>query len=105
LPNDDTNVTRYDCGMWVCQWMMFAHYSKNYLAYCGSHERMRLAKDLIMDPTNYAWSMIHARVSHETPKFDDVIKQYIEEKIKKDEQIEKMAHLYALASGSENDME
>ncbi|CAN1345709.1 hypothetical protein LINPERPRIM_LOCUS40489 [Linum perenne] len=75
------------------------------IQHCGSYERMRLAKDLIMDPSNYAWNMIHERVSRDTPKFEYVINQYIEEKIKKDDQIEKMARFYELAERCENDVE
>ncbi|CAN1780847.1 hypothetical protein LINPERHAP1_LOCUS15222 [Linum perenne] len=104
VPNQKNS---YDCGMWVCLWMIFARHPKNYavIQHCGSYERMRLAKDLIMDPSNYAWNMIHERVSRDTPKFEYVIKQYIEEKIKKDDEIEKMARFYELAERCENDVE
>ncbi|CAN1183479.1 hypothetical protein LINPERPRIM_LOCUS41610, partial [Linum perenne] len=46
----------YDCGMWVCQWMITEDYSPYCKQYTSASTRMRLAQELIMHPSNKIWS-------------------------------------------------
>ncbi|CAN1318363.1 hypothetical protein LINPERPRIM_LOCUS30783 [Linum perenne] len=70
----------YDCGMWVCQWMITEDYSPSYCKqYTSASMRMRLAQELIMHPSNKIWSTIEENVVKNKPKFQHIIDQYIED--------------------------
>ncbi|CAN1798508.1 hypothetical protein LINPERHAP1_LOCUS21742 [Linum perenne] len=69
----------YDCGMWVCQWMLTEDCSPYCEQYTSACTRMRLAQELIMHPSNKIWSTIEENVVKNKPKFQHIIDQYFED--------------------------